>query len=447
MLPQYLIMSYPAATKTIKFITLGCKVNQYDTQLMRESLLAAGFKETQAKDASADVYVVNTCTVTHKADRDSLYSIHRSLRRNPKARLVVTGCLAELDKQLLKQQPGSALIVSNRDKAKVVSLMRKRFPGLFRRGPARSGGLNKGITFFQGHTRAFLKVQDGCNNRCSYCKVPLVRGVSRSQPVSLVRKQAEALARNGFKEVVLTGICLGSYGKDLARKADLVDLINAIEDIPGLARIRLSSIEAGDVSARLIRKIASSGKLCNHLHIPIQSGDARILKKMNRRYSPEDYLKLIRRIKASIPDIAITTDVLVGFPGEKEENFQNTLDLIKDILPLRLHVFAYSPREHTRACDMPQAAAAEVVKERCLRLKAAGQKCGQAYQRHFLSRRMDVLVEDRPAEGNSLWEGHTSNYIKVLFKSPLDLKNRLIPVKLTGNSADTMSAVLARQTA
>jgi len=442
MLPQYLTMNYPAAAKTIKFITLGCKVNQYDTQLMRESLLAAGFKEAQAKDAAADVYVVNTCTVTHKADRDSLYSIHRSLRRNPKARLVVTGCLAELDKQLLKQQAGSALIVGNRDKTKVVSLMRRKFPGLFRRDHARSGELNKGITFFQGHTRAFLKVQDGCNNRCSYCKVPLVRGVSRSQPVSLVRRQAEALARNGFKEVVLTGICLGSYGKDLARKKDLVDLINAIEDIPGLDRIRLSSIEAKDVSARLIRKIASSGKLCSHLHIPIQSGDARILKEMNRRYSPEDYIGLIRRIKASIPDIAITTDVLVGFPGEEEENFQNTLDLIKEILPLRLHVFAYSPREHTPACDMPQAAAAEIVKERCRRLKAVGQKCGQAYQKRFLSRKMDVLVEERPAEGNSLWEGHTSNYIKVLFKSPLDLKNRLIPVKLTGNGVDTMAAVL-----
>jgi threonylcarbamoyladenosine tRNA methylthiotransferase MtaB len=437
-------MNYPAAAKTIKFITLGCKVNQYDTQLMRESLLAVGFNEASGNDKPADIYVINTCTVTHRADRDSLYSIHRSLRQNPRAKLVVTGCLAELDRKLLSKQSKSALLVRNQDKTKIVGLMRKKFPGLFRRNNRSSVALTKGITFFQGHTRAFLKVQDGCNNRCSYCKVPLVRGISRSQPLALIRRQAAALADNGFKEIVLTGICLGSYGKDLAPKKDLVDLINAIEDIPGLSRIRLSSIEAKDVTPRLIKKIASCGKLCGHLHIPIQSGDAEILRKMNRRYSPDDYLRLIRRIKSRIPDIAITTDALVGFPGEREENFRNTLELVREIQPLAVHVFSYSPRERTPACAMPQAVPAEVIKERCLRLKAAGGKCSEAYLKRFRSKKMDVLVEERPKNAPLFWEGHTANYIKVLFKSPLDLRNQLVPVKLTGSSADAVSAVLIR---
>ena len=390
--------------KTVKFFTLGCKVNQYDTQSIRERFLRSGFREISNGNPS-DVCVINTCTVTAHADAKSKYMITRSIRENPRAKIIVTGCLVDKDALSISSIKGVDYIVSKRF-----------FP--------------QGISSFDGHTRAFLKVQDGCNNFCSYCKVPLVRGRSRSRSLDEVIEEARRLVRNGFKEIVLTGICLGSYGKDLKPKKSLVDAIQDIEKIDGLLRIRLSSIEARDVSKKLLATLAGSHKLCRHLHIPIQSGDNRILKLMRRKYSQEYYLKLIKRIKKAIPSIAITTDVLVGFPGETQQQFNNTIRLIKAIEPLRVHIFPYSRRKDTIADSLKDTLDADTMRQRIATTHAVAQACERAFKGRFFNKNMEVLVEKRSKDHSGYWEGYTDNYIRVLILSPQVLTHQIIKVEL-----------------
>jgi len=409
-------------SRTIKFLTLGCKANQYDTQNIREQFLALGYKEI-GRGKIADACLINTCTVTHRADCDSLNLIRRARRENPKAKIIVTGCLTELDSARIKEIEGIDLIVKNKDKIKIFKLL-------------------NGITNFAGHTRAFLKIQDGCDNFCSYCKVPLVRGRSKSRPLKEIVAEARALSENGFKEIVLTGICLGAYGRDLKKKISLLDVINALEKIPNLVRIRLSSIEAGDISNELIEKIISSSKLCRHLHIPLQSGDDEILKQMNRKYASRDFIRLIKKIKSRIPGIAITTDVLVGFPGENEENFKNTIKVIRAIVPLKTHIFPYSRREGTSAVKISAEQDPKTIKERIARLNKISDDCALKFKKGFLNTCMDVLIESASKKEADLWEGYTDNYIKVLFKSRLKLKNQFIALKLKKINSDSVLAVL-----
>lgn len=391
--------------KTVKFFTLGCKVNQYDTQAIREKFLKKGFREPQ-NQKPADIYLINTCTVTQTADRKSQELIRRSIKVNPKALVIVTGCMVEKDSAQLGKIRGLSLIVS------------KSF-------------FAPGISDFSLHTRAFLKIQDGCNNFCSYCKVPLVRGSSRSRPLAEIVSEAKELVNSGFKEIVLTGICLGAYGDDLRPKVSIVGLIKKLEAIDGLLRIRLSSIEAGDITKDLIKAISGSKKLCRHLHIPIQSGDTQILKKMNRKYSRLDYLRLIQRIKKQVCGIAITTDVLVGFPGETENNFLNTLELVKKIKPLRTHIFPYSLRLGTKAALIVDANPdRKTVNRRIDDLKLISQKCANSFKRSFLNKILDVLIEEKSKDYPGFWYGHSDNYLKVLVKSQADLKNKLIRVKI-----------------
>lgn len=384
--------------------------------------MRCGFKELE-DGKPADIYVINTCTVTRNADSDSFYFIRRAKRENPQAKVIVTGCLTELDSQRILKERKNAFIVKNQDKNQILNLIGEQ--------TNRRTDEQTGITYFKGHTRAFLKIQDGCNNFCSYCKVPLVRGKSRSKPLKEVVSEAKQLVENGFKEIVLCGICLGSYGKDFSHRLSLTDAIGAIEKIKGLLRIRLSSIEAGDISGSLIEKMAGSQKLCPHLHIPFQSGDDEILNRMNRKASRDGYLKLVKKIRKRIPRIAITTDILVGFPGESEVNFKNTRDLIQKIIPLKAHIFPYSKREGTSAADsFKDEVAPAVIKKRILRLKKIAESCALAYQKRFLNNKMEVLIEAQDKEGRGLWEGHTPNYLNVRVNSKENLKNRITCVKL-----------------
>ncbi len=400
--------------KTVKFYTLGCKVNQYETQSIRERFVRSGFKEI-FDGHKADIYVINTCTVTHRADKDSRYYINKARAGNPKAKVIVTGCIAGKDAEVLSGFKGAGYIIS-----------KKFFPD--------------GISAFSGHTRAFLKIQDGCNNFCSYCIVPLVRGRSRSRSLEEIVCEAKKLVDNGFKEIVLTGICLGAYGKDLRPKADLTDVIPELEKITGLLRIRLSSIEPNYVSDKLIKQMEESKKLCRHLHIPLQSGDDAILKKMNRCYRSEDYLELIAKLKKNIPGIAITTDVLVGFPGETEINFRNTIRAIKKISPLKTHIFPYSVREGTFASGLDKKLPSRIIKDRHTQLNKVVSDCSLAYKRQFLDKAVEVLVEGICKEDTSSWEGHTSNYIKVLVRSKSNLKNKLILMRLKNIDQDSARA-------
>jgi threonylcarbamoyladenosine tRNA methylthiotransferase MtaB len=409
--------------KTVKFYTLGCKVNQYDAQAIRESLLGIGYVEASGnKQASA--CIINTCTVTHRADADSLNLIRRAKRENPAAKIIVTGCLAELDGDKIKSSCSSSIVVKNKQKSGIWRLLSNKEDVLPARGVS-------GISGFAGHTRAFLKIQDGCNNFCAYCKVPLVRGRSKSKPLKEIVKEASRLVSSGFKEIVLTGICLGVYGKDLIPRVSLADILSVLGKLPGLYRLRLSSIEAMDISRRLLLTISASRVICPHLHIPLQSGDDQILKAMRRSYDSAAYLKLIRKIKTRIPGIGITTDVLVGFPGESAENYKNTLELVKKAAPLKVHIFPYSPREGTAAYRIDEAQIAfPVIRQRMQRLQLEAERLTAAYIRKFLGKRLIVLFEGRCKDSPGYWEGYTANYIKVKVRSRANLANCLAEVTL-----------------
>jgi len=387
---------------TIKLYTLGCKVNQYETQAIAGHFQAKGYRILE-NGKPVDTCLINTCTVTSRADTKSRNLIRYAIKENPRARIIVTGCLIKDNIAEVREIKGISLII----------------PKSF---------FKDGIEKFSGHTRAFLKVQDGCNNSCSYCKVPLARGRSRSRLPQDIICEARSLVSNGFKEIVLCGICLGAFGRDLIPRIDLVDLIKELEKIDGLLRIRLSSIEAGDVSGELIERMGESKKLCPHLHIPMQSGDDKILKNMQRRYARKDYLNLVQKIKRRIPKIAITTDILVGFPGEDKNGFWNTVKLLRKITPLKTHIFPFSPRPGTPAFNFKNRPGADIVKERIRRLKEISDTCSLKYLKRFLNHKMPVLIEGKSYDG--LWEGYTDSYIRIRVRSKQNLQNRLAILSL-----------------
>lgn len=409
--------------------TLGCKVNQYEAEVIRENFLRLGYRE--ARDLkSADVCIVNTCTVTDVSDLKSMRLIRSIIKKKSKI-LAVTGCLIE-DRDLeLNRLKGVDFIIRNKDKYKIPYLI----------GGCK-GEANKGISRFSAHTRAFVKIQDGCNNSCSYCKVRIVRGKSVSRPLAEVISECKKLIYSGYKEIVLTGICLGDYGKDVSKDLRLDVLINALCDIKGEWRLRLSSIEPKDVTPRLINEMLLHEKFCKHLHIPFQSGDTDILKKMNRPYTREDYLNIVSMLKKAVPEIAVSTDIMVGFPGETERNFLNTLDFIKAVEPMRIHIFPFSRRKGTMAFTYSGIIS---KKEQKRRADIVNKLKGQFYQKYinkFLGKQLRVLIEDKRDISGAL-TGYTDNYIKVLIEGPDALKSQLTLCLFTLDESEG-SLIIAR---
>ena len=406
--------------------TLGCKVNQYESQAMREILLRSGFAEASVPE-NADVYILNTCTVTHEADKESRYLIKAFHRKNPKAAIAVTGCYVAEDAGRILELPGVSYVLRNDRKGRIAEMLA-------------GGGMGADIaqlriTDFKGHSKAFVKIQDGCENRCSYCKVPLVRPILGSKLTGDVVDEVKGLVLKGFKEIVLTGICLGAWGADIqvrrgVKKPSLVDVLEALERVKGDFRIRLSSIEPKYVTDDLIRYIADSKRACKHLHIPLQSGDDKILRRMNRPYTAKGYLGLIKKIRSRIKGCAVTTDVIVGFPGETEENFKNTVACMRAARPLRTHIFTFSGREGTAACGMDGAVSADVMKKRYDALCGVARRSSYLCRKKFLKRRLDVLVETKRDKGTGLLTGYSDNYIKVEFEGPDSLMGRIVPVKV-----------------
>jgi threonylcarbamoyladenosine tRNA methylthiotransferase MtaB len=389
---------------------------------MREQLIAAGLVEV-GRNTPADLYVINTCTVTHSADRESRYFIRRAHKENPKGKVIATGCYVQAQSKTSKGLSAVSHIVRNEDKTRISSLLKL----VSAKTTKKIGQFS--ISYFKGHTRAFLKIQDGCVNLCSYCRVPLVRPRLYSRALLDIKQEAGRLLENGYKEIVLCGICLGAYGKDLNSDLDLVDVIEELEKLDGISRIRLSSIEAWDITDRLINKLAHSQKICPHLHIPIQSGDDTILRKMNRKATGKFYLKIINKLKKEIPNIAITTDVIVGFPGESDGNFKNTLDLIRGVEPLKVHIFPYSPRPGTAAIQFSKEVPLKEMGERLNLLKELAQDCSFRYKSRFLNQILSVLIEGCCKEKGYL-SGLSDNYLKVLVKGDPCQKNKLISARL-----------------
>ena len=473
-------------TPRVKFVTLGCKVNQYETQAMREAVARAGARETSddgraaAIDDGCDFVIINTCTVTEKADRESRYSIRRARRDHPSAKIVVTGCYAERNRQEIEALPEVDLVLSNHEKADIAERL---FAGcatpqlqdvVFTPQGCKDGGRGRdwkhryaplSISRTEGNGRAFLKIQDGCNHACSFCKVVLVRGRSRSRPLPEIVDEAKRLRDAGYREIVFAGIQLGAYGADFPPKdgsaifsargrvrrhsggvaekpaPTLMDVLAACSEVEGIERLRLSSIEPTDVTPELIEALRDIPKCCPHLHIPLQSGDDEILKAMNRRYGRSFYIDLVERLKSELTDFSLTLDVMAGFPGEEERHFENTIRLLQIVKPLKCHVFPYSRRGGTRAARLPNCEA-KTVRERVNLLIGLEERLGHAERMKYQGRVMPVLVEKHDARAGMV-QGLTPNYLKVCFEGNSDGIGKIVPVKLLNLQGDIFLAAQA----
>lgn len=384
--------------------TLGCKVNQYETQLLIEKFLLRGYKLVPLKQA--DVIVINSCTVTSEADRKTVQAVRKLKREDPSRCVLVTGCYAVTAEDIIRLRdiPEIDIIVPGGKKMCLPDILEgKRSETNFSEYDAFPGR----ISSFSGHTRAFVKVQDGCDRRCSYCKINIVRGPSVSRAYGDILAEIGHLVSGGFKEIVLTGICIGSWkGKDLF---SISDLVKGVESIPGNFRFRLSSIEPDQIDKRLIGELSASRKFCRHFHIPLQSGSDTVLRSMKRRYTSGNFIEIVSEIRKNIPVCGISLDVMTGFPGEKTTDFEQTRKLIHQIAPSRLHVFSYSDRPGTDACSKVNKVPEQAIKERTKRLIEDGIIHRDNFSKSFIGKTIEVLNEKSP----KVPEGYTREYVRV----------------------------------
>ncbi len=419
--------------KKVAFYTLGCKVNQYETEAMTELFEREGY-ETVNFDQFADVYVINTCTVTNLGDRKSRQMIRRAKKLNKLAIVAVTGCYAQTASEEVSQIEGVNLIIGTKDRSKIVELIdsiqedRKQINVVQDIMNAKEFE-DLRVTAYKEKTRAFLKIQEGCNQFCSYCIIPYARGPIRSRNPEDVVAEIKQLADNGFKEVVLTGIHIASYGKDLGHTS-LIDIIGKIHQVEGIERIRLGSIEPTTVTSAFIEKTQDLPKLCPHYHISLQSGCAETLQRMNRRYTTAQYRQVVNNLREKYTDAAITTDVMVGFPGETEEEFQASLQFVEEIGFSQVHVFKYSPRKGTPAATYPNHVSPQDKETRSKRMtEVAAQREREFYQK-YIGKEMEVLLEQRVKDEKQSYEGLTANYIRVIVPYDDDIQGKILPVKL-----------------
>jgi len=400
-------------TTRIALDTVGCKLNQAETQLLSRQFAQAGYRLVSPDDG-ADVYVLNTCTVTHVADGKCRRLLNQARRRNPAALVVAIGCYVERARQELSQIKGVDLVLDNSQKMDLL-------PRLEESGRlVRPGAFSARADF---RTRAFIKVQDGCNNFCSYCIVPLVRGREKSLPLEQVIDEVGHCVAEGYKEVVLTGTEIGAYND---KGIGLTELLRRILEKTGVARLRLSSLQPREITPELIG-LWQDDRLCRHFHLSLQSGSDAVLKRMKRRYTAADYQRAVELIREALPGVAITTDVIVGFPGETEAEFEESYNFARQMRFARIHVFSYSLRPGTRAADMPQQVDDKARRERSRRMLALGRACIRNFRKGFLGKTMLVLWEK---ETGGVWSGLTDNYIRAYTKSDQDLTNQLLPVEL-----------------
>jgi len=400
----------------IAFDCLGCKLNQAETELFARQSAEAGYELVSPADR-ADVYVLNTCTVTHIADHKSRHLLRLARRRNPDARLVAIGCYAGRSPRELARIDGVDLVLDNKQKSFLFQRLRES--GILNHPPAtRTDYLGDGY-----RTRAFIKVQDGCRNFCAYCIVPLVRGDEKSVPVHQVINEVGQRVAGGAREVVLTGTEIGAYRSHGVNLKGLLELILAET---GVTRLRLSSLQPREISPELIA-LWQDQRLCPHFHLSLQSGSDAVLGRMKRRYTTRDYQEAVSLIREAVPEAAITTDIIVGFPGETGAEFRESYDFCRRMAFARIHVFPYSPRPGTEAARMPGQVDAKIKKQRSEEMLALAKESARNFQQRFLNRTMPVLWEKRD---KGVWSGLTANYIKVYTRSSVDLTNQITPVRM-----------------
>ena len=427
--------------KTVAFHTLGCKVNQYDTQAMLEKFRAAGYQVVPF-DGPADVYVINTCTVTGTGDKKSLQLTRRLRREHPESQIILAGCLAQRKGAALLET-GARLIIGTQYRDQVVTLLEKAMAE--DAGLSAVNELNAAtpfeeltITAQEEHTRATLKIQEGCNNHCTYCIIPSVRGPIRSRSLDNIRQETQRLAAAGYREIVLTGIHLSSYGKDLGDGSTLLDAIRAVHAVEGVQRIRLGSLEPTIATEGFSQALAVLPKVCPQFHLALQSGSNTVLNRMARRYNMTMYMQAVDNLRAAFPLAAFTTDVLTCFPGETEEEYRETRQVIRDVGFAKIHVFPYSPREGTKAAVMPGQLSKAVKEQRTRELIALGEETAAAYQAQWLGRETTVLIEEKIG---GLWHGYTPVYIPVTLPDcPACAPGRMVNVRLTASCPEGMTA-------
>jgi threonylcarbamoyladenosine tRNA methylthiotransferase MtaB len=415
--------------------TLGCKVNQFESDAIGQALKTYGWQAVRGDD-QADICIINTCTVTGKASMQSRQTIRQLMRRHAGARIIVTGCYAQTAPDEIEKIGGVHYIIGHFDKSEIPRLIaesvRDELPGTVRRvrniRQARQFSMPPAPAYSR-RTRPFLKIQDGCDRFCTYCIVPHARGPSRSMPVESVLDRLTDLDRRGYREVVLTGIHLGAYGKDLAPPVALVDLLARIESRRPVQRLRLSSIEPDEVDAALVDFLAASAVFCPHWHLPLQSGDDQVLARMHRPYDGRAFAHTVALIHAAMPNAAIGADVLVGFPGENQAAFERTHDLIADLPLTYLHVFPFSPRPGTPAFHFPDPVPDQTIKTRTAILRERGREKQSQFAEANLGRRHEVLVENKRDRRTGRLRGLTANYLTFVFDGPDAIMNRIVAVQ------------------
>lgn len=398
----------------VALTTLGCKVNQFETEVM-EGLFKERQYEIVAFDEEADFYIINTCSVTHLGEKKSRQLIRRAQRLNPKAIIAVTGCYSQIAPEQVEAIEGVKVIVGTKERNKIVDLVEQA---------AHEKGVVNAITDIMqakefediplfaapGRTRAFLKIQEGCSNFCTYCIIPYARGPIRSRKLKSVKEEAEKLVQAGFKEIVLTGIHLGAYGRDLDENINLADAVRAILEIRELKRLRLGSLESIELSPGLFDSLCKDDRFCPHLHLPLQAGQDDVLKAMNRHYNTAQFKEVINKVMDTVPNVAISTDIIVGFPGETDEMFQQSLAFVKTMDFAKIHVFPYSKRQGTPAATFTNQVDEHVKKERAHVMQMIADEKAQEYGKRFIGKTLSVLFETEHA---GIVDGLTSNYIRV----------------------------------
>lgn len=413
--------------KTVAFITLGCKVNQYETNAMSQKLIEEGYKIVEHTQ-KADIYIINTCTVTNMSDRKSRQMIRRAKEINPEAIIIAVGCYVQVAKKEIENIKEIDLALGNEEKVDIVKYCNEIIQKNKNEEIADVMKSRKfaefGETSYTEKTRAVIKVQDGCDRFCSYCIIPYARGRVRSREPEHIIKEIKQIANEGIKEVVITGIHIASYGKDFKKDYKLIDLLEEINKIDGIERIRLGSMEPLLITEEFVQRLVKLEKICEQFHLSLQSGCDETLKRMNRRYTTQQFEEIVKRLRKAYDNVNLTTDIIVGFPGETEEEFAKTYKFLEKIKFYKMHIFKYSPRKGTRAEQMTQQIEPQLKEERSKKLIELSDKNEKEYNSEYVGKRVEVLWEEQK---NEIYKGHTKNYVLVEMETkPSENKENVI---------------------
>ena len=412
--------------RTVRFYTLGCKVNQYESNAMAQEFKNAGYKVVHEGE-EADIAVVNTCTVTNMADRKSRQLLRRIKKLNPNTIVVAVGCYIQVAKDKVEQIPEIDLVLGNNEKKEIVKYVEKYLDEQKKLEKVtdvmhQKDFIDFGSTTYTEKTRAEIKIQDGCDRFCSYCIIPYARGRVRSRKPENILEEVTKIVDGGIQEIVITGIHVASYGKDFNTDYALIDLLEELNNLEGLKRIRLSSIEPMIITDEFVARLKKLDKICHHFHLSLQSGCDETLKRMNRRYTTSEFMKVVERLRKAYYDVMLTTDVIVGFPGETDEEFKKTYKFLREVKFYKMHIFKYSKREGTKAAVMPNQIDGKIKEERSQRLIELSNQNQRKYNEQYIGKEVEVLFEER--EGK-YFKGHTSNYMLVKYKTDENLENCL----------------------